>query len=129
MFRTEPLSHKMEPLLVAFSKTLKGMPASEEPELPTYLAWESPKTRPDAIEDITDALFEMESATYKFGVTYRPGKHGVKEQTTWQAGAWRPRGDVNRSFEAVGGEHGEVATVWQLLNLWNSEMTLIGGRV
>ncbi|KAI1450733.1 hypothetical protein F5Y02DRAFT_1954 [Annulohypoxylon stygium] len=113
MFRTEPLSSKIELLLLAFANALKGMPALEEAELFTYLAWQPSKERTRAYEDSDEAPYNREHAIYRWGVSYVPGKEGGHGLLTWQVGSWRPGEDVIRSFEALGGEGSEIEIAWE----------------
>lgn len=114
MFRTEPLSSKIEPLLMAFAEALRdGMPALDEAELFTYLAWKPSEERRDRYEGADEAPFNMDHAIYRWGVSYVPGKDGGKGAVTWQVGSWRPQESVTRAFEALGGENADVDTIWK----------------
>ncbi|KAK9783764.1 hypothetical protein SCAR479_00323 [Seiridium cardinale] len=112
MFRIKPLQGKIEPLLSAFAAALKGMPALEEAELFTYLAWQPSKERQPEYEDSDTEPYNREDrAIYRWGVSYAPGKDGAAGQVTWQVGAWRPRDNVTRLFVALGREDGKMETV------------------
>ncbi|KAK9793590.1 hypothetical protein SCARD494_06174 [Seiridium cardinale] len=112
MFRIKPLQGKIEPLLSAFAAALKGMPALEEAELFTYLAWQPSKERQPEYEDSDKELYNREDrAIYRWGVRYAPGKDGAAGQVTWQVGAWRPRDNVTQLFVALGREDGKVETM------------------
>lgn len=114
MFRIKPLQGKIEPLLSAFAAALKGMPALEEAELFTYLAWQPSRERQLGYEDSDEEPYNREDpAIYRWGVRYAPGKDGAAGQVTWQIGAWRPWDDVTQLFAALGGEDGKVETVWK----------------
>ncbi|KAH9983226.1 hypothetical protein F4779DRAFT_376962, partial [Xylariaceae sp. FL0662B] len=65
MFRTEPLLSKIKPLLLTFADALKGMPALEEAELFTYLAWQPSEERRHAYKDSDVALYNQDRAIYK----------------------------------------------------------------
>ncbi|KAK6078650.1 hypothetical protein SCUP515_09700 [Seiridium cupressi] len=112
MFRIKPLQGKIEPLLSAFAAALKGMPALEEAELFTYLAWQPSKERQPEYEDSDKEPYNREyRAIYRWGVSYAPGKDGAAGQVTWQVGAWRPQDNITQLFVALGGEDGKVETV------------------
>ncbi|KAM0818255.1 hypothetical protein AB5N19_04064 [Seiridium cardinale] len=112
MFRIKPLQGKIEPLLSAFAAALKGMPALEEAELFTYLAWQPSKERQPEYEDSDKELYNREDrAIYRWGMRYAPGKDGAAGQVTWQVGAWRPRDNVTQLFVALGREDGKVETM------------------
>lgn len=125
MFRTEPLTRKIEPLLLAFSKALKGMPVLEKAELFTYLAWQVTKERMGPFKDADEP---PNCAIYRWGVSYIPGTRtdGAKGQITWQVGAWRPQEHVLRSFEALGGEESQIDIVWKPLEFldWRNDLDL-----
>ncbi|OTB02453.1 hypothetical protein M426DRAFT_13429 [Hypoxylon sp. CI-4A] len=112
MFRTEPLPSKINPLLLAFSDALRGMPVLEEAELFAYLAWQPSEERRRAYENSDEAPYNQNRAIYRWGVSYTPGKNGSTGLLTWQVGSWRPQEDVIRSFEAFGNEGRELEIKW-----------------
>ncbi|KAK2599690.1 hypothetical protein N8I77_011423 [Diaporthe amygdali] len=114
MFRTEPLSSKIEPLLLAFAEALKGMPALEEAVF-AYLAWQPSEKRQGKCGKNVEAPFNMDRAIYRWGVSYAPGKNSDRGIVTWQVGAWRPQENIIRVFESLDDENGEVKTVWKPL--------------
>lgn len=113
MFRTEPLPSMINPLLLAFADALKGMPALEEAELFTYLAWQPSEERQRAYKDSDEAPYNQDRAIYRWGVRYAPGKDDGNGLLTWQVGSWRPQEDIIQSFKALGSEGGEVEITWK----------------
>lgn len=112
MFRTGPLPPKVEPLLLGFAEALKGMPAIEEAELFAWLAWQPSEEKRSTYGGADEAPFNMDRATYRWGVKYTPGSDGGKGLVTWQVGSWRPHEKVIRAFEILNGENGGVDSVW-----------------
>jgi hypothetical protein len=112
MFRTVPLRDKIEPLLSAFAAALRGMPAVEEAELFTYLAWQASEQRREEYEDAEEEPYSQEYAIFRWGIRYVPGRDGAQGTVTWQVGEWRPREEVIEAFESLGGEAGVVRSVW-----------------
>ncbi|OTA67384.1 hypothetical protein K449DRAFT_390097 [Hypoxylon sp. EC38] len=113
MFRTEPLPHKINSLLLAFAEALKGMPVLEEAEMFAYLAWQPSEERRRIYRDSDEAPYNQDRAIYRWGVTYAPGKDGGNELLTWQVGSWRPQEDVIQSFKTLGGEDSKVEIIWK----------------
>lgn len=126
MFRTEPFSRKIEPLLLAFAEALKGMPVLEKAELFSYLAWQVTEERLGPFKNADEA---PNCAIYRWGVSYTPGPgtNGASGQITWQVGAWRPQEHVLRAFEALGGETGQVDINWEPLDFLNQRNDLKPG--
>ncbi|KAI1451581.1 hypothetical protein F4805DRAFT_471541 [Annulohypoxylon moriforme] len=113
MFRTEPLTSKIEPLLFAFADALKGMPTLEEAELFAYLAWQPSKERQRAYTNSDEAPYNRDRAIYRWGVSYTPERGGCNGLLTWQVGSWRPQEDIIQSFKALGGEGSETKITWK----------------
>ncbi|KAJ0103885.1 hypothetical protein J7T55_001256 [Diaporthe amygdali] len=124
MFRTEPLSSKIDPLLFAFAETLKRMPALEEAELFVYLAWQPSEEKRDMCESADELLFNMDRAIYRWGVSYAPGIDGGKDIVTWQVGAWRPQENVMRAFSSLDGGNGEDIIIWKPLKFLDQRIDL-----
>jgi hypothetical protein len=115
MFRTQPCRERIEPLLVAFAKSLTcdNMPSLEDAEIFTHLWWDPSDDR------------EAKGAE-KYGLPLRKGhKWGVKfiagrgskiqkdgdataaaaptpPVVQWQVGDWRPSEEVMALFESLG---------------------------
>ncbi|KAI6086967.1 hypothetical protein F4821DRAFT_120780 [Hypoxylon rubiginosum] len=113
MFRTEPLPSKIEPLLLAFADALKGMPALEEAELFTYLAWQPSEERRREYKDSGEAPYNQDRAIYRWGLSYTTGKDGRKGLLIWQVGLWRPNEDIIQSFKTLGGEASDIEITWK----------------
>ncbi|KAH7305461.1 hypothetical protein B0I35DRAFT_483822 [Stachybotrys elegans] len=100
MFRTEPVTDKIEPLISAFASAVKNMGALEEAELFTYLWWYPAENREHVVgEPFPDTSDE---GVYKWGLRYVSGNAAGKGSVQWQVGAWRPSQDVMMLFEELG---------------------------
>ncbi|KAI2472234.1 hypothetical protein F4781DRAFT_428488 [Annulohypoxylon bovei var. microspora] len=96
-----------------FADALKGMPALEEAELFTYLAWQPSEERRRAYKDSDEVPYNQDRAIYRWGVNYAPENYDGNGLLTWQVGSWRPQEDIIQSFKALGREGGEVEIIWK----------------
>ncbi|VUC22861.1 unnamed protein product [Clonostachys rosea] len=106
MFRTEPCRERVEPLLVAFAKSLTrdNMPSLEDAEIFTHLWW-----FPDDKEmEKYDLPFKK---GHRWGVKFISGRGDEKKDgdaaaaaplVQWQVGGWRPSDEVLSLFESLG---------------------------
>lgn len=110
LFRIEPVTERVEPLLVAFAEALKGMASLEGAELFAWLTWQPSKER--AQEYGGDYLDNYNTRSWRWGVRYVPAKDGTKGLVEWQVGEWRPRERIITLFESLGGDSG-VEVMWK----------------
>ncbi|KAK7710186.1 hypothetical protein SLS63_013004 [Diaporthe eres] len=108
LFRVEPVTEKVEPLLAAFGEALRGMASLEGAELFAWLTWQPS----DAQEYGSDDLHDDHRRSWKWGVRYVPAKDGTKGRVEWQVGDWRPRDDIIILFESLGGDS-EIEVIWK----------------
>ncbi|KAK3898507.1 hypothetical protein C8A05DRAFT_18933 [Staphylotrichum tortipilum] len=109
MFRTEPCRERIEPLLVAFAKSLTrdNMPSLEDAEIFTYLWWQP--SDDSAVEE-----YDLPTRnSHRWGVKFIAGR-GSKTQKDGdaiapttpvvqrQVGNWRPSKEVIGLFESLG---------------------------
>ncbi|KAF2962889.1 hypothetical protein GQX73_g10686 [Xylaria multiplex] len=118
MFRTEPLSENIEPLLVAFATAIRETPSLEEAELFAYVTWRpSEERRAEYTDDIP-----YEDGIHRWGVRYVSAKGGSQGLVEWQVGAWRPQESIMKLFEVLEGD-GEVVVTWKPFDFIDSRTT------
>lgn len=113
LFRIEPMTEKVEPLLAAFGEALRGMASLKGAELFAWLTWQPSEERVQ--EYGGDDLYDDNRRGWKWGVRYVAAKDGTKGLVEWRVGEWRPREDITRLFESLGGDSG-VEVMWKPLD-------------
>lgn len=112
MFRTEPSTDRLEPLLGAFAEKLKATPSLAEAELFAYLSWFPSKERQS---DYGDGV-PYEEGVHKWGLKYTAAKGDSRASVEWRVGDWRPSNSIIELFEALG-EGSGVNTTWKTFEL------------
>lgn len=110
LFRIEPVTEKVEPLLAAFGEALRGMASLEGAELFAWLTWQPSDER--AQDYGGDDLCDDNRRSWKWGVRYVPAKDGTKGRVEWQVGDWRPEENIITLFESLGGDS-EIEVIWK----------------
>lgn len=110
LFRIEPKSEKVEPLLAAFGEALRGMASLEGAELFAWLTWQPSEER--AQEYGGDDSHDDNRRSWKWGVRYVPAKDGAKGRVEWQVGEWRPQENIIALFGSLGGDS-EIEVIWK----------------
>lgn len=110
LFRVEPLTERVEPLLEAFGQALKVMHSLEEAELFAWVNWQPSEERDR--EYGGDGLHDESFRSWRWGVRYVPAKDGTKGRVEWEVGHWRPREGIISLFESLGGSDG-VEVEWK----------------
>ena len=101
MFRIRPSRERIEPLLVAFAKSLTrdNMPSLEDAEIFTHLWWHPSDDR------VEEAYSLPMKKGHRWGVKFISGRAAAAPTTPvvqWQVGDWRPSKEVLSLFETLG---------------------------
>jgi hypothetical protein len=112
MFRTLPISERINPLLLAFASSLQRqrMPSLQDAELFTWLTWRPSEERAQEYAESDNALprAENETVMFRWGVRYDAPNGDEKGKVRWQVGDdWRPGNEIIRAFEDLVGGDGE----------------------
>ncbi len=109
MFRTLPVAEHINPLVLAFARSLQRMPSLEDTYLFTWLTWRPSEERAQEYEGSDDAppFVEGEATMFRWGVRYDAPKGDGKAKVRWQVGSWRPASEVLKAFEDLVGREGE----------------------
>ncbi|KAG8159517.1 hypothetical protein KVR01_010154 [Diaporthe batatas] len=120
LFQVEPSAERVEPLLEAFGEALGGMPSLEEAELFAWLTWQPSDERER--EYGGDGSGDESFRSWRWGIRYVSAKDGMKGRVEWQVGDWRPREEIVKLFESLGGGDG-VEVEWKPLEKHHGRAT------